>query len=62
MVAASDSALDRALVERLHIVAVRQDVEPQDVQSLNSVLLEAATWLAIAAIIWVVTLVSCVSA
>jgi hypothetical protein len=62
MVAATDSALDRALVERLQIVAFRQDVEPQEIQSLNGVLLEAATWLAIAAIIWVVTLFSCVSA
>ena len=62
IIAASDSALDRALVERLRLVAARQNVEPQDTQSLNCVLLEAATWLAIAAIIWVITLACCVSA
>jgi len=62
MVAASDSALDRALVERLRLVTARQHIEPQDAQSLNGVLVEAATWLAIAAIIWVITLACCVSA
>ena len=62
MIAASDSALDRALVERLRIVTARQDVEPQDARSLSGVLLEAATWLGIAAIIWVVALVCSVSA
>jgi hypothetical protein len=62
MVAASDSALDRALVERLRLVTTRQKIEPHDAQPLNSVLLEAATWLAIAAIIWVITLVCCVAA
>jgi hypothetical protein len=62
MVAASDSALDRALVERLRLITARQNIEPQDAQSLNCVLLEAATWLAIAAIIWVITIACCVSA
>jgi hypothetical protein len=62
MIAASDSALDRALVERLRLMTARQNVEPPDAHSLNCVLLEAATWLAIAAIIWVITLACCVSA
>ena len=56
MIAASDSPLDTALVERLRSIQSAQNTDSEFTQPMTSILIEAGAWLFAAAIIWALTL------